>query len=192
MIEIQAPADYQQFSQVKIFLGGSIEMGKAEDWQQEMVNALKDLDIVILNPRRADWNSSWEQSTADPQFLEQVMWELSALEDADVIIIYFDPATKAPISLLELGLHARHKGVMVCCPEGFYRKGNVDITCQRYGVPVFLDLAALVRVLRSTITTAQATQLEAQPKVSLSADPIATFDDTDVPDLDDIQPPQTV
>ena len=27
--------------------------------------------------------------------------------------------------------------MIVCCPEGFYRKGNVDIVCAKYNVPVF-------------------------------------------------------
>ncbi len=48
--------------------------------------------------------------------------------------MYFDPNTKSPISLLELGLYAASDKLTVCCPEGFWRKGNVDIVCERYGV----------------------------------------------------------
>jgi hypothetical protein len=48
--------------------------------------------------------------------------------------MYFDPATKSPISLLELGLFAKTGKLIVCCSEGFWRKGNVDIVCKRYGV----------------------------------------------------------
>jgi hypothetical protein len=29
--------------------------------------------------------------------------------------------------------------MIVHCPEGFYRKGNVDIVCEKYGVPVLQD-----------------------------------------------------
>jgi hypothetical protein len=43
------------------------------------------------------------------------------------------PDTKAPISLLELGLFARSDRVVVGCPDGFWRRGNVEIVCQRYG-----------------------------------------------------------
>lgn len=48
--------------------------------------------------------------------------------------MYFDPKTKSPISLLELGLFARTGKLIVVCPKGFWRKGNVDIVCKRYEV----------------------------------------------------------
>ena len=48
--------------------------------------------------------------------------------------MYFDPNTKSPISLLELGLFAKSGKLIVYCPEGFWRKGNVDVVCKRYEV----------------------------------------------------------
>ncbi len=50
--------------------------------------------------------------------------------------MYFDPDTKSPITLLELGLIVRDKPtrLIVYCPEGFYRKGNVDIICRKYKI----------------------------------------------------------
>ena len=35
--------------------------------------------------------------------------------------------------------------MVVCCPEGFYRKGNVDIVCNRYGVTMAKDVDDLVK-----------------------------------------------
>ena len=119
----------------KIFLAGSIEMGKADEWQKRIETTLQDEDIIVYNPRRDDWDSSLKQDINEPQFAEQVNWEMDALDDADVIAFYFQPETKSPISLLELGLYAdkaRTKTLIVCCPDGFWRKGNVDIVCQRY------------------------------------------------------------
>ncbi len=120
---------------LNIFLAGSIEMGNAENWQEKIVTKFEDKGYIFLNPRRDDWDSSWEQKIDNPQFKEQVKWELNALDSSDVIIMYFDPNTKSPISLLELGLHAKSRKLIVCCPEGFWRKGNVDIVCERYGIP---------------------------------------------------------
>lgn len=137
MIEIKAPDDYAAFlSKPSVFLAGSIEMGVAEDWQAKIAAALLPLDVLVLNPRRESWDSSWAQEIGNPPFREQVEWELSALDAADVILMYFDPATKSPITLLELGIHAAAspEKLVVCCPEGFWRKGNVDIVCARYGV----------------------------------------------------------
>ena len=117
-----------------IFLAGSIEMGKAENWQDKVVRLLKDKDVIIFNPRRDDWDSSWKQSKDNKQFREQVEWELKAQEHADIILMYFDPNTKAPISLLELGLFASSGKMIVVCPNGFWRKGNVDIVCEKYEI----------------------------------------------------------
>jgi Nucleoside 2-deoxyribosyltransferase like len=119
-------------------------MGRAENWQSAVALALSDEDVVILNPRREDWDASWRQSMDEPRFVEQVEWELAAQERAAVIAMYFAPSTQAPISLLELGLAARSGKLLVCCPEGYWRKGNVDVVCRRYGVPLLKDLPALI------------------------------------------------
>lgn len=55
-----------------VFLAGSIEMGKAEDWQQKIIEAVKDFKVVIFNPRRDNWDSGWIQSIDNPKFREQV------------------------------------------------------------------------------------------------------------------------
>jgi len=123
-----------------LFLAGSIEMGAAENWQDKIVLDLESEHMVtILNPRKEDWDSSWVQSINEPKFYEQVTWELNSLEKAGVIAMYFDPNTKSPISLLELGLYASSGKLVVYCPDGFYRKGNVDIVCRKYGIPVHIN-----------------------------------------------------
>jgi hypothetical protein len=154
-IEVKAPNKYnrnaENMKHERVFLAGSIEMGTAENWQQKVVDAFK-FNVTFFNPRRTDWDASWKQELNNPQFYEQVSWELDMLDDADIIFMYFDPNTKSPISLLELGLMAsRGREVMVCCPEGFWRKGNVDILCQRYGIPVFTNLDTMIVALKNKI-----------------------------------------
>jgi hypothetical protein len=127
-----------------VFLAGSIEMGIAEPWQAAVEAALADVPGAVLNPRRDDWDASWEQSISDPRFRGQVEWELDGLDRATVVAMYFAPDTRAPITLLELGLCARTGKVVVCCPPGYWRRGNVEVVCRRYGVPVVPDLAELV------------------------------------------------
>src|SRR5580698_1333419 len=128
-----------------VFLAGSIAMGKAAPWQAEFERALADEDVVVLNPRRDDWDASWRQGIDDPRFREQVEWELDAQERADVIVMYFAADTQAPVTLLELGLFARKGTLIVCCPEGFWRRGNVQVVCARYGIPMVDTLDALAR-----------------------------------------------
>jgi len=153
MITFKPPTLYELAAgTVSLFLAGSIEMGGAEDWQSEVAARLADLDVVILNPRRDDWDASWRQSIDDPRFRAQVEWELDGLERASVIALWLAPATRAPISLLELGLSARSGKVIVGCPDGFWRKGNVEIVCARHGIPLLASFDAFVAAVRTRIT----------------------------------------
>lgn len=129
-IEIKAP-NRNPKDKFEIFLAGSIEMGTAENWQTKIVNCFKDEDIIFLNPRRDDWDSSWKQEINNPEFFQQVMWELNNIKYSDLVIFYFDPNTKSPITLLELGycIGSKPWDIIVYCPQGFWRKGNVDIIC---------------------------------------------------------------
>lgn len=155
MIEIQAPNKRPLWnSQETLFLAGSIEMGKAENWQTRFMQAVDHWPVTVFNPRRDDWNPNWEQSIDNLQFAEQVNWELDHLTLADWVVFYFDPATQSPITLMELGImaslpkskgwYSRQRRVTVCCPPGFWRKGNVDIICKRAQIPVFKTLEELI------------------------------------------------
>nr|WP_315240814.1 nucleoside 2-deoxyribosyltransferase domain-containing protein [uncultured Flavobacterium sp.] len=140
---------------IKIFLAGTIEMGNSEDWQQKVSSDFQDFykgkELVIFNPRRFDWDSNWKQSIENKQFNDQVNWELNALEVSDFIIMFFDKNSKSPISMLELGLFADSKKMLVCCEEGFWRKGNIDIVCKRKGIPTFENLEDLIKALKKLI-----------------------------------------
>ncbi len=150
MQHIKAPETYPKNSPL-IFLAGSIEMGAAEPWQERVAEALKDLDITLLNPRRGEWAEE-EGLAENPEFRRQVEWELEGQEQADLILMYFDPNTKSPISLLELGLfHARP--MLVCCPDGFWRKGNVEMVCERYKIPLFNSLEEMIKRAREILST---------------------------------------
>lgn len=149
-IEIQAPHQLKlKHGFTSIFLAGSIEMGKAEEWQQKIVETVKDKPYIFFNPRRDDWDSSWEQVKTDKNFREQVEWELEAMETADYIVMYFDPETKSPISMLELGLHAKENKFIVICPDGFWKKGNIDVTCEYYKVKQVESIDKFIEMLNN-------------------------------------------
>ena len=149
---VTSPQDLPvEHSRPRIFLGGSIDMGRAADWQAELVKSLGDLDVLFLNPRRPDWNPEWKPVASEPEFRRQVEWELRALESADIIVMYFAPGSQSPVSLLEMGLHARDGKMVLLCPEGFWRKGNVDITAERYGVEQVATMDELAAVVRQRV-----------------------------------------
>ena len=126
-----------------VFMAGTIDMGSGEDWQAQadsLFAALPDGDFLLFNPRQEHWDAS------KPGEMDyQVNWELDHLEKADWIIMNFLPGSRSPITLLELGLHARSGRLLVICPPGFYRYDNVCITCGRYGVPMLDSLEDAVR-----------------------------------------------
>lgn len=132
--EYKAPEEYSICQGSWVFLAGSIEQGKADDWQKYAAEKLVADGWNVLNPRREVWDAGWVQSINNPKFKEQVNWELDGLDAADIVLFYFDPATMSPISLLELGfvLGLGDKSVYVVCPEGFWRKGNIEVVCSRH------------------------------------------------------------
>jgi len=159
MYKAPEPTD-DGYGRLCIFLAGSIEMGKAEDWQTKLFHSIITHDVTVYNPRRENWDSSWTQDISNPFFKEQVVWELDHIDLADVVVFYFDAHTMSPITLMELGIvlemnasndDIKGSRVLVCCPEGYWRRGNVQIVCDRYSIPLlntFEELTSeLVKVL---------------------------------------------
>lgn len=154
MIEVKAPNNpvMSAVARNAIFLAGSIEQGKAENWQERLVRELENEKfLVIYNPRRENWDPTLEQTMENETFNEQVTWELNKLEKSNVIPMYFQPGTKSPITLLELGLFAYSGKLIVCCPEGFWRKGNVDIVCRENNIQQVDTLDELVSAVKENI-----------------------------------------
>ncbi|MCI5050743.1 MAG: nucleoside 2-deoxyribosyltransferase domain-containing protein [Candidatus Pacebacteria bacterium] len=144
----KAPQDISKRNskQKSIFLAGSIEQGKADNWQKYCEEKLSNT-YTLFNPRRESWNPELKQDIEEKEFNTQVNWELDALEQADIIIMYLQPGTLSPISLLELGLMIKEKEILIICPEGFWRKGNVDIVAQRFNQKTFKSLETAISYL---------------------------------------------
>lgn len=162
MVEIKAPNTFKvKMAHWTVFLAGSIEMGTAVEWQEDLVNQFQTFDnnLVFFNPRRNDWDSSWVQSKDNPQFAEQVNWEIEHISTADVIFFYFSGDTKSPITLMELGIiagmHMRYASseVIVVCEPNFWRKGNVDILCDKIDVTVHENLEDGITELQNYLIT---------------------------------------
>ncbi|CZT50745.1 uncharacterized protein RSE6_11787 [Rhynchosporium secalis] len=138
---VMAPNAYTK-ERPTIFLSGSIDRPTAT-WQSLLTAALSHLSVTILNPHREDWDSTWREDVDFAPFREQVNWELDAMKAADIVAVYFNPESPAPITLMELGLFAKEKKMVVACPKGYYKRGNVQIVCQKYGIEVVDNVAEL-------------------------------------------------
>lgn len=136
-----------------IFVAGSIENGKAEDWQTKFKESIMKMrpqhEVTLFNPRRENWDPTWNQKD-NPELVQQIEWELDHLELADLIVMYIQPGTISPISLLELGLFAKEvyrieKQMIVLCPDGYFRQANVDVVCQYYDISIAKDMDDLIK-----------------------------------------------
>ncbi|UPX15941.1 uncharacterized protein EKO05_0006371 [Ascochyta rabiei] len=140
-----------------VILYGSIEPDPANDWQTSLARSLVDLPVTVINPRCDAWDSTWVEDASDLRFKEQVEWEMDYAKLADVIAFYFKPGTLTPITLLELGMYAGTGKAVVCCPKGFYKRGNVQIVCARYGIELLETLEELESAIRKRMTDKLAT-----------------------------------
>jgi len=150
-IEIKAPNKVGDTDDIKLFLCGVIDMGRAAHWDKELIWLIEDKDCIVLNPRRDDWDSNWKQDKNNLKFREQVEWELDCMERSDIMVVALPRDSNVPISLMELGLHIGKRDLIVWCEEGYYCKGNVDIVCERYGVPVESNFLRFVARLRYSL-----------------------------------------
>jgi hypothetical protein len=118
-----------------VFLGGTTSATPSGDWRRRLAACLASHPVLLLDPRRADWDAGWREDLSDARWAEQVAWELDMQERADVLVFLLHPVSDAPVSLLELGLCANDpaRRVVVCALDGYPRSGNVEAVCRRYG-----------------------------------------------------------
>ncbi|KAK7177649.1 hypothetical protein PSPO01_16301 [Paraphaeosphaeria sporulosa] len=132
---------------VRIFVGGSIEMGKAPEWQAAFADKITSLPIAAFNPRRIRWDDSLEQNIKNEALRHQIHWEMTNLDQADLIIFYFHPNTISAVTLMELGRYSQSGKIIVCCPEGYHRRGNVQYLCGKDNVLLLDDFDELVNIV---------------------------------------------
>lgn len=141
---IYAPSDQPPQGLKSVFLAGTTSKVDTTDWRETLSTLLSEHRITIYNPYRADWDSTWREDINFAPYHQQVKWELEKQEQADMVVVYFHPATQAPISLLELGLCAQQPGkAIVFCPEGYWKRGNVQIVCQTFEIEMVESIEEL-------------------------------------------------
>ncbi len=90
----EGKAEVNEAEYTRIFLAGTIDMGKSIDWQKatcDWFRARPQGKYILYNPRR-DKGLSGEMS----DFEHQVNWELEHLEKADLIIMNILASSKSP------------------------------------------------------------------------------------------------
>lgn len=142
MVIITPETENQESKNKSVFLAGTIDNGNSLNWQDKTIIELINLgfDCDIYNPRREHWNSN----CSIDDLVNQIKWEQDHLDKADIIIMVLQDNSKSPISLLELGLYAKSKKIIVFCTPNFYRWHNVKLTCDKYKIELIQDLNPLI------------------------------------------------
>lgn len=139
----------------RVFMAGTIDNGAVVPWVDRIVESLDiDSSVQFIDPRRPDWNSTLANTADCADFREQVEWEMKGLASSTYIVFNILPGSISPVTMLELGWIAssrHHTDVFVCCPDGFWRKGNVDIFCKYHNINVFGDEESLIAALQKRL-----------------------------------------
>jgi len=148
MKEIKSPEDYTVVpGQKSIFVAGGIS--NCPKWQGEVSVALAETDIVVLNPRRDDFdvtNPAMEQ--------DQIEWEHLHILRASAYLFWFCEETLCPITLFELGKVAglfANRPLFVGVHPRYKRKRDVrfQMLLMRPEVEVVHRLEALLEQVKS-------------------------------------------
>lgn len=158
---IKAPNQLPTNSAIRIFMAGSIDNGATHDWYGDVIQIFSDMGLLsdtlpihFLVPRRDNWDSNMKPTIDNPLFREQVGWELAAMDLSDIVLFNFVPGSLSPVTMLECGLMvhpSKANKAFVCCADGFWRQGNVEFTCEYYGIPTFRDIHSMVRAIQNRI-----------------------------------------
>lgn len=145
---VEAPSEYTPGGLPAVFLAGGI--GLCEDWQQQAAAAFADLEVAVLNPRRAVFPADDPGAEA-----KQVVWEHTHLHRAALVMFWF-PASPShqPIALYELGMMAAGSTPLVVGADPQYvRRNNVAVQLRlaRPGLEVHETLADALRAVRTFV-----------------------------------------
>lgn len=147
MIYVEAPKKFFPKNKCSVFLAGGIT--QCPDWQTELTNQLKDQDVVVFNPRRANFPIDDPNAAFD-----QIKWEHEMLRQADIIIFWFCKETMCPIVLYELGAHSMtNKPIIIGVDPDYSRKQDVEVQTQlvRPDVKIVYSLNDLTSELKKMI-----------------------------------------
>lgn len=144
MPTIVAPAPLPEV--VDLFIAGGIS--GCPDWQSEVVAELDELDIVSVNPRRAD-----DFAKDGNKAIEQITWEHFALNRSRAVLFWFPEETLCPIALLELGsaMMRPEQYLFVGVHPNYARSLDVahQLKLQRPEVPLHRDLDSMLEEVRT-------------------------------------------
>lgn len=141
---VEAPDADDGLPGPSVFLAGGIS--DCPDWQKEFVDKIRDTELVVYNPRRANFPMGDKE-----EGLRQIKWETEYLHKASCIIFWFPKETVCPIVLFELGSWSMtDKPIFVGIHPDYSRRFDVEtqLEIRRPDVTVVYSLDDLADRLR--------------------------------------------
>lgn len=117
---IECPEIYKE-NETSLFLAGGIT--NCLNWQNELIELLKDTNLTLLNPRRKKFESNNTNMEE-----EQIIWEFNHLKKSSAVSFWFTNETLCPITLYELGKQiTSNKPIFIGIHPEYKRKRDVEI-----------------------------------------------------------------
>ena len=144
-----------------LFLAGPFDDGDGSadatrSWRDEVIDALSDLEITIVDPRNERW-AGLEVGSAGRRGAYE--WQCSQAFDADVVMVWVPEGRHAPTALMILGAlgakrnNAKRGSSVVVGGDGW--DGLVRLFAQNQRLfPADGDLAEVIRITRLQVEAA--------------------------------------
>lgn len=124
MIHLQCPQEWDGgnlWDAGSIFLGGGIT--SCPIWQSQMVKLLENTNLVVVNPRRENFDINDSTLTE-----KQIEWEFRYLQRVTGRMFWFPHETLCPITLFELGKWCvKGEPLFVGCHPDYKRKVDLEV-----------------------------------------------------------------
>lgn len=132
---VSPPTDYGEtdYDKFLIFLAGT-----TGEWRKAIINYFRPYpDYFVI---------------VDPTNSQDYTWELNALEQVDVIVVFFEKVNIGAVSLMELGLSMQFTEIAVGCEPEFWAEKLIKDVTGFYDVPLFSSLSDLCEHIANMFT----------------------------------------
>jgi hypothetical protein len=141
---VECPEEYLGKEKSLFIAGGITGCG---NWQKDLVSALNNENLVLINPRRKFYpldNPNIEN--------EQITWEHNHILRASAVSFWFPNETLCPITLYELGIqNAGKKPMFIGVDPKYARRTDIEIQTRlaRPEIKVVYSLESLLGQIKN-------------------------------------------
>jgi hypothetical protein len=149
---------------LKIYLGGSVDLGEKFNWHGKFIQGLtkltdpiagdpryNDKKFLIMSPRVPVINPS--PTLDNPEFINKKRWEFDMLKKSDVVFCNFLKKATTPGAINELLLMATSGKLVVRCPLDYFNYPTIKTISDSFGFPIFGETANTLDILQYMFTS---------------------------------------